>query len=135
MAIINEGIKAEANGLISFGNYEARDKIKAKLEVSGDEYAVKTHKEITRLEKNSMLMLETVPGSAVFNFDIREDEANFSAEGLGDTQITIGLMPETTYCLIIDGVNIGEVVTQKSSGKAIFSVDLSVNKNIVLKKG
>jgi len=133
MSVIIEGIK-EANGFISFGNYEASEKIKAKLEVFGDEYAVKTHNEITRLEKNGMLMIETVPGAAVLDFEMNEDKVSFSAEGNGDTQITIGLMPETVYWLKIDGEQIGEVATHKSSGKAIFSVDLSAVKNIVLEK-
>ena len=134
MSIVNEGINIEANDLISFGNYEAIDKIKAKIEVSGDEYAVKTHKEITRLEKNGMLLLETVPGAAVFNFEMKEDRASFSAEGIGDTQITIGLIPETTYSLTVDDEKVGGLETQKSSGKVVFSVDLSGKRSIVLQK-
>ena len=63
MAVIEELIRQEDNGTISFGNHLMDEKKKVlDFEVSGDLYKIKTFKEITKLEKNGKMLLETVPG-------------------------------------------------------------------------
>lgn len=63
MAVIEELIRQEENGTISFGNHLMDEKKKVlDFEVNGDLYKIKTFKEITKLEKNGKMLLETVPG-------------------------------------------------------------------------
>ena len=51
MSVINELIRTEANGTLSFGNYSLAAKSKVEdFEHEGDLYKVKTFKEITKLE-------------------------------------------------------------------------------------
>ena len=73
MAVIEELIRQEDNGTISFGNHLMDEKKKVlDFEVSGDLYKIKTFKEITKLEKNGKMLLETVPGATVHNFTVNE---------------------------------------------------------------
>jgi hypothetical protein len=123
MSIINEIIRAEADGSLSFGDYESVEKKKAKIEQDGNEYHVKTHGEITRLEKNGMLLLETVPGTVVHNLNVTADAAAFSLEGREDTRITLELEPDEMYRVLINGTNIGNVKSNMS-GKVVFSMEL-----------
>ena len=68
MPVIDELIRSEENGTISFGNYtlDAKSK-KNDFEHSGDTYYVKTFKEITKLERNGSFVYESVPGTSVFH--------------------------------------------------------------------
>ena len=69
MPVINELIRAEENGTISFGNYMLDVKSKAEdFEHDGDLYKVKTFKDITKLERNGMFVYESVPGTSVEHF-------------------------------------------------------------------
>ena len=53
MPVIEELIKVEKDGSISFGNYELDTKAKLdNFDVNGDIYKVKTFNEITKLEEN-----------------------------------------------------------------------------------
>ena len=53
MSVISELIRSEADGTLSFGNYELESKSKKQdFEHQGDLYKVKTFKEITKLERN-----------------------------------------------------------------------------------
>ena len=73
MSVIQELIRQESNGTISFGNYLLDSKKKVlDFEVEGDLYKVKTFKEITKLEKNGKMILEAVPGATVHNFTMTE---------------------------------------------------------------
>ena len=55
MAVIDELLRSESNGSISFGNHELAAKAKLEdYEHSGDRYKVKTFQEITKLEKNGL---------------------------------------------------------------------------------
>ena len=121
MAVIEELIRQEDNGTISFGNHLMDEKKKVlDFEVSGDLYKIKTFKEITKLEKNGKMLLETVP---VHNFTVNERGAEFTVEGLEDTQITMELEPDTEYKILIDDVNVGKMKTNLA-GKVTFSVEL-----------
>ena len=79
MSVIDELIRKEDNGALSFVNYELETKTKlSDFEVNGDLYKVKTFKEITKLEKNGMFVYESVPGTAVHNFKVTENTVAFS---------------------------------------------------------
>lgn len=69
MAVVEELLRSESNGNISFGNHELA--VKAKLEDyehAGDLYKVKTFQAITKLEKNGLFLYESVPGTSVHDF-------------------------------------------------------------------
>ncbi|MGB8454573.1 MAG: endosialidase [Anaerocolumna sp.] len=124
MSVINELIREESNGTISFGNYELTVKSKvADFEHNGDLYKVKTFKEITKLERNGMFVYESVPGTAVENLDITEKEVRFSVEGPEDAQITLELEAEKEYKIYIDDTNVGKMKTNLG-GKLMISVEL-----------
>ncbi|MFI3230729.1 MAG: endosialidase [bacterium] len=125
MAVINEGIILNDDKTISFGNYEVTEKLKVKdFEVDGDIYKVRTHNLVTRLSKNSQLLLETVPGATIHNLSVTEFKTCFELEGAGDISVTLELEPETNYSLYIDDVNLDKVKTNKS-GKINFSTSVS----------
>lgn len=123
MAVIQELIRQEENGRISFGNYLMDEKKKVlDFEANGDLYKVKTFREITKLEKNGKMLLEAVPGATIHNFGMDEKGARFSVESEEDVQITLELEPETEYKILIDDVNVGKMKTNMA-GKVNFSVE------------
>lgn len=125
MSVIDELIRKEDNGALSFGNYELETKTKlSDFEVNGDLYKVKTFKEITKLEKNGMFVYESVPGTAVHNFKVTENTVAFSVEGKEEPQITVELEPETEYTIFLDGLNAGTMKTNLG-GKLVLSVEIS----------
>lgn len=96
MAVIDELIRSESNGTVSFGNYLLDTKSKlSDFEHNGDLYKVKTFKEITKLERNGMFVYESVPGTAVNNLAVTDTGVSFQVEGSEDAQITLELEPET----------------------------------------
>lgn len=135
MAIIDEVIRLENDNSLSFGNYNVKEKQKVSdFEVGGDMYKIKTHNEITKLEKNSKLLLETVPGSTIHNLKLSEKFTTFSIEGFEDTQITLELESDTNYKIFVDDVNLGKLKTNLS-GKINFSVELDSNsQNVKIEK-
>ncbi|TCT14265.1 hypothetical protein EDC18_10661 [Natranaerovirga pectinivora] len=123
MSVIQELIRVETDGTLSFGNYLLEEKKKVlDFEVSGDIYKVKTFDEITKLEKNGILLYESVPGTAVHNMKVEEKEVSFNVEGTKDSQITIELEPGKEYKLLLDEVNVGKIKSNLS-GKINFSID------------
>lgn len=125
MAVIENGIRLEADNSLSFGNYEIKDKQKVEnFEVGGDIYKVKTHNEVTRLSKNSKLLLETVPGATVHNLMVTDRTTTFSAEGNGGTQVTLELEADTNYTIYVEEVNLGKIKTN-ISGKISFGMELN----------
>ena len=133
MAVVDELIRLEDNGTLSFGDYTSDTKKKVPdFNVNGDVYYVKTYSEITRLEKNGRLLLESVPGSAIHNFTENKSLVSFSIEGIGDIQITMEL--ENEYRVVVDDFNIGSV-NSGLSGKVSFSVDANgSSKKVKLEK-
>ncbi len=124
MAVIDEGIRLENNDTISFGNYERTEKLKVEnFEFNNDLYKVRTHNLVTRLSKNGSLVLEAVPGAAVFNFTSNPKRTKFRAAGLGQTQFTLELEDDAKYDLSVDGLKIG-TVHARFAGKLSFSADL-----------
>ena len=125
MAVIEELIREEGNGTISFGNYTLKEKSKVSdFEHGGDLYKVKTFKEITKLEKNGLFVYESVPGTAVENLSITDREVSFAVEGYEDTQLTLELEAEKEYKVYIDDINIGKMKTNLG-GKLVLSVELN----------
>ena len=108
MAAVAELIRTEADGKISFGNHLLQEKSKKEgFEASGDEYKVKTFKEITKLERNGMFVYESVPGTSVEHFTESENGVSFTVEGTEDAQITLGLEEDTEYDVKINGEDAG----------------------------
>lgn len=125
MSVIDELIRKEDNGAISFGNYNLDKKTKlSDFEVNGDLYKVKTFNEITKLERNGMFVYESVPGTAVHKFKVTETTVEFQVEGAKEPQITVELEPETEYTIYLDGMNAGTMKTNLG-GKLVLSVEIS----------
>lgn len=128
MSVVNELLRAEADGTLSFGNYELAEKSKlSDFEHDGDMYKVKTFKEITKLERNGMFVYESVPGTAVNNFHESDNEMKFTVEGMDDAQITVEAENGAEYKVYVDGINVG-TVTANLGGKLVLSVELNVGK-------
>lgn len=125
MAVIQELIRTEADGSLSFGNYSLDKKAKLdNYEVGGDLYKVKTYVEITKLERNGMFVYESVPGTSVENFVETDDGVEFLVEGDRDAQITVQLEDDAAYQVTVDGADVGTMKTNMS-GKLNFSVELN----------
>ena len=125
MAVVKELLRAESDGKVSFGDYSLD--AKAKLEDfkhAGDLLKVKTFREITRLEKNGMVLYESVPGTAVTNFKETESGVSFTVEGPEDAQITVGLAEDTAYRVTVGGEDVGMIKTNLG-GKLAISVELA----------
>ena len=124
MPVINELIRSEKDGTLSFGNYKLDTKSKlSDFEHCGDSYKVKTYNEITKLEKNGSFVYESVPGTAVNHFKATDDSVSFKVEGTEDAQITLELEAEQEYEVFVDDVNIGRMTTNLG-GKLVLSVEL-----------
>lgn len=124
MPVIEELIRTEQDGTISFGNYKLSTKSKLQdYEHDGDLYKVKTYFEITKLERNGLFVYESVPGTAVEHFAVSDDGVEFMVESDKDSQLTIQLEDDTEYEVFVDGVAVGSMVTNMS-GKLSVSVEL-----------
>ena len=124
MAAVNELIRSEANGNISFGDYTRAQKAKLEnYEHRGDLYKVKTCKEITKLEKNGLFVYESVPGTTVTDFMEGEASVTFQVEGTQDAQITLEQEADADYEVYVDGVSAGIMATNLG-GKLSISVEL-----------
>ena len=125
MAAVEELIRSEADGSISFGNHTLAQKAKKEdFSHGGDLYKVKTYQTMTKLEKNGMFAYESVPGTSVLRFMENENGVDFLVEGNGDAQLTIGLQDDTEYEVLIDGEDAGRMRTSLG-GKLNLSVELS----------
>lgn len=124
MAVVEELLRTEANGAISFGNYMLDAKAKVEdYEHGGDLYKVKTYRKLTKLEKNGMFAYESDPGTSVLQFEETEAGVSFLVEGDADAQITVGLEEDTEYSVSVGGANVGTMKTNLS-GKLSVSVEL-----------
>lgn len=125
MAIVEQLIRAEGNGTISFGNHLLEQKAKVEdFEINGDLYKVKTYKTMTKLEKNGMFAYESVPGTSVNCFEETENGIRFMVEGFEDAQITVGLEDDTEYDVYVAGESAGKMKTNLG-GKLNISVELA----------
>lgn len=125
MAVVEELLRAEGDGTISFGNHMLAAKAKLEdYEHGGNLYKVKTFKELTKLEKNGMFAYESEPGTSVNGFSETENGVTFKVEGSEDAQITVGLEEDTVYKVYVNDANVGEMKTNLS-GKLNISVELA----------
>lgn len=130
MSVVNELIRSEQDGTLSFGNYLLETKSKlSDFEHGGDMYKVKTYNEITKLEKNGSFVYESVPGTAVNNFQASADGVKFEVEGKEDAQITLELEEGASYAISIDGGDAGTMTTNMG-GKLVLSVEFTDNKGV-----
>lgn len=124
MAVVEELLRSEADGTISFGNHRLAQKAKVEdFRHEGDLLKVKTYNEITKLEKNGMFLYESVPGTSVLNFREQADGVEFTVSGDADAQITVGLSDETEYEVFVSGRNVGRMKTGMG-GKLSMGVEL-----------
>lgn len=125
MPVIESLIRSEEDGTISFGNYKLETKSKLQdFEHAGDLYKIKTFYEITKLERNGMLVYESVPGTAVECLSVTNSGLDFSVEGDKDAQITVQLEEDTEYEIKVDNTAVGAMKTNRS-GKLVISVELN----------
>ncbi len=125
---VKELITKDGSGGITFGNYELQEKAKVEdFPIDGDLYKVKTYSKITKLEKNGLFMYESVPGTNVEGLLETECGMELMVSGNAETQITVGLMEDTSYDVCVNEVNAGNMNT-KLSGKLSLSVDLTDGK-------
>lgn len=130
MSGISELLRSESDGSLSFGNYELKEKAKlSDFGHEGDVYKVKTHEELTRLEKNDAFLYESVPGTTVRNLIQKEDSISFTVEGFEDAQLTLELEESTEYEVFVDEASIG-VLKTNMSGKLSFGVELEKDKEV-----
>lgn len=125
MAVVEQLLRSEADGSISFGNHTLA--AKAKLEDfshGGDLYKVKTFQTMTKLEKNGMFLYESVPGTSVNSLQETAKGMCFLVEGNEDAQITLGLQDDTEYEVFVGGASAGKMKTGLG-GKLNLSVELT----------
>lgn len=128
MAVVEELIRKEADGTLSFGNYLLEEKKKlSDFLYEGDLYKVKTFYEITKLEKNGLFVYESVPGTTVTGFKSDADNVSFKVEGKGDSSVTLELEPEENYKVKVNNKEIGEMKANLG-GKITISVEIDENK-------
>ena len=124
MSVVKDLITENADGSVSFGDYELDTKAKkSDLEVRGDRYKVKTFRESTRLECNDALVYESEPGTAVHDFVRTEEGVSFRVECPQDCQVVLGLTDEATYRVVVDGRDTGMMGTGRG-GKLVLSVEV-----------
>lgn len=130
MSVVQDLIRKEEDGTISFGNYELNQKSKrSDFECNGDIYKVKTYCEITKLERNEMFVYESVPGTAVSHFKATAEGMEFEVEGSADAQITVEMEEDTEYTIEINGESTGTMQTNLG-GKLSMSVELEPGKKV-----
>ncbi len=132
MAVVQELLRVEDDGTLSFGDYTLDSKTKLDgFEFQGDIYKVKTFKEITKLEKNGMFAYESVPGTAVEGFAVMENGVAFKVFAAEGVQITVGLEEESLYEVFVEGESVGKMTTNLS-GKLSVSVDMNTEDGVVI---
>ena len=125
MAVVEDLLRSEQDGTISFGNHVLENKAKLEdFEHCGDLYKVKTFKTMTQLERNGLFVYESVPGTSVLHFTESADGVSFEVEGDEDAQITLELEEDTEYEVFIAGKSIGKMKTNLG-GKLNISVELA----------
>jgi len=127
MAVVEELLRSETDGTISFGNHKLTKKAKVEdYQHAGDLLKVKTYSDMTKLEKNGMFLYESVPGTSVLEFKESESGVEFILEGDEDAQITIGLTDDKAYEVFVNGESIG-VMKTGLGGKLSMSVPLEAD--------
>ena len=127
-----EIIYTDDKGKLAFGDYHLKEKTKVEdFPFGGDLLKVKTFEDITRFEKNGLVVYESVPGTTVTDFEETADSMEFTVSGKGSVSITLGLADDTLYEVKEDGKYTGAVKTGLG-GKLSLSLDLSGNRKAVV---
>lgn len=133
MGVVEELIRKEENGSLSFGNYLLKSKTKkSDFEYEGDLYKVKTFEEITKLEKNGLFVYESVPGSTVTDFVDNGSDVSFMVEAAEDISFTLELEPSKEYKVILDDTELGSMKTNLG-GKLNVSIELDEGRQAAVK--
>ena len=133
MGVVEEMIRKEDDGSLSFGNYLLNSKTKkSDFEYQGDMYKVKTFREITKLEKNGLFVYESVPGSAVTKSVDDGNDVSFVVEAAEDISFTLELEPSQEYKVMLDGNELGTMKTNLG-GKLNVSIELDEGKQADIK--
>ena len=133
MSAVNELLREEANGTLSFGNHTLPEKAKLEdFKHDGNLYKVKTFKDLTKLERDGAFAYESEPGTSVNDFACNADGVTFKVCGDEDAMITVGLMEDTEYEVSVNGKSIGRLKTNLG-GKLSFSVELQGEGEIEVK--
>ena len=123
MPVVEELIRTEQDGTISFGNYKLNTKSKKdNYEHDGDLYKIKTFYEITKLERNGMCE----------HFRVDDAKVEFQVEGSQDAQVTLQLEEDCEYEVFVDGASIGGMKTNMS-GKLVIGVELNEGTPVTVK--
>ncbi len=131
-----EILYTQDGGKLAFGDYHLKEKTKVEdFAFGADILKVKTYADITRFEKNGLVVFESVPGTSVTGFVETADAMEFSVCGKGPVSITLGLQDDTVYEITEDGNQTGAVKTGLG-GKLNLSLDLSGERTafVVVKK-
>lgn len=124
MASEEKLISVSEDSKLIFGDFTLEAKAKQPdFAFCGDNYKVKTFKDITKLEKNERFLYESVPGTKVSGFMQTVDGVDFNVCGYANTQITLELEEKTEYEVLIDELSAGAFSTN-IGGKLSLSVDL-----------
>ncbi|MBQ4537519.1 MAG: endosialidase [Lachnospiraceae bacterium] len=133
MAVVEELLRNESDGTISFGNHQLAQKAKVEdFKHAGDLLKVKTYKDITKLEKNGLFLYESVPGTSVLQFKETENGVEFVVEGAENAQITLGLNDDTEYEVFVAEKSMGTMKTGLG-GKLSLSVELEAAGEVPVK--
>lgn len=133
MGVVEELIRKEENGSLSFGNYLLETKTKkSDFEYEGDLYKVKTFQEITKLEKNGLFVYESVPGSTVTDFVDNGSDVSFMVEAAEDISFTLELEPSQEYKVVLDDTELGSMKTNLG-GKLNVSIELDEGRQAAVK--
>lgn len=125
MATVEQLLRSESDGTISFGNHKLTQKAKLEdFQHAGDLYKVKTYATMTKLEKNGMFLYESVPGTSVLHFKEMPEGVEFVVEGAEDAQLTVGLNDDTAYEVFVNEASIGKMSTGLG-GKLNLSAELA----------
>ncbi len=127
-----EIIYTDDKGKLAFGDHHLKEKTKVEdFPFGGDLLKVKTYEDITRFEKNGLVVYESVPGTTVTDFTETADSMEFTVSGKGSVSITLGLADDTLYEVKEDDKETGTVKTGLG-GKLSLSLDLSNNRKAVV---
>ena len=133
MAVVKDLITVTDDHALNFGDYTLTQKTKkADFMFEGDLYKIKTYNTITTLEKNGMMVYESVPGTSVHNFKASDSMVSFETEGMNDAQITLELEPEKEYKVYVDDTNIGRMKTNLG-GKLSIGLEMNAGQPVFVK--
>lgn len=118
-------ISININENLDFGCHELDHKSKEIIEYRGLNVKVKTHSEITRLERDELMIYESVPGTTVTDFSYRPEKISFNVTGMGNTSIIIAVNQNNKYRLMIDDEQYF-ATNVLSGGKIQFIIDFNL---------